>query len=136
MGRKGIYPAPVYEAHFADGSIGRCSFWSPVGKPIDFEHGRRVAAQLWSRPSIDSVALKSQSTARNAASFFETHPPKPVNFGWVEHETIGRVYHLPGSAPIKAARVDARAQCRSALAALRRGDSAAALRILGSATQS
>jgi len=53
-GKAGIYPCPVYEAHFADGTVGRCSFYSPVGKPIDFEHGRRVAAILWARPEGDS----------------------------------------------------------------------------------
>ena len=40
MSNKGIWPPPVYEAHFNDGTVERLSFWSQEGKPIDFAHGR------------------------------------------------------------------------------------------------
>lgn len=46
----GIRPAPVYVATFADGTVGRCSFWSQGGKPIDVAAGRRTAVALWARP--------------------------------------------------------------------------------------
>ena len=42
--RKGLWPGPVYEAHFTDGTTGRMSFWSKAGKPFDFDRGRRVLA--------------------------------------------------------------------------------------------
>ena len=31
--KKGLWPAPVYEAHFSDNTVGRMSFWSRAGKP-------------------------------------------------------------------------------------------------------
>ena len=40
--RKGMWPGPVYEGHFDDGTVGRMSFWSKTGKPFDFGRGRRV----------------------------------------------------------------------------------------------
>lgn len=43
---KGIYPAPVYEAHLSDGTMARLSFFSPKDKPIDFESGRRAADEI------------------------------------------------------------------------------------------
>ena len=47
--RKGMWPGPVYEGRFADGSIGRMSFWSKGGKPLDFDRGRHVVTKchLW-----------------------------------------------------------------------------------------
>ena len=39
---KGMWPGPVYEAHFANGTIRRMSFWSQDGKPYDFARGRKV----------------------------------------------------------------------------------------------
>lgn len=38
--RKGIYPAPVYEAVLSTGEHVRMSFFSRVGKPINFAAGR------------------------------------------------------------------------------------------------
>ncbi len=37
---KSIWPAPVYEGRFADGTVQRMSFYSLAGKPIDFDRGR------------------------------------------------------------------------------------------------
>ena len=37
---KCVYPYPVYEGHFADGSVVRMSFWTPINKPIDFTIGQ------------------------------------------------------------------------------------------------
>ena len=38
---KSIWPPPVYEGRFADGTVQRMSFSSLVGKPINFAMGRR-----------------------------------------------------------------------------------------------
>jgi len=35
-----MYPYPVYEAHFADNTVLRLSFWTPINKPLDFAAGR------------------------------------------------------------------------------------------------
>ena len=40
--RKGMWPGPVYEGHFDDGTVDRMSFWSKAGRPFDFGRGRRV----------------------------------------------------------------------------------------------
>ncbi len=42
--RKCVYPFPVYEAHFDSGRVLRMSFWTPSGKPIDPERGRRLCS--------------------------------------------------------------------------------------------
>ena len=39
---KCIHPHPVYEAHFADGTVRRMSFWQRDGKPWDFDSGQRT----------------------------------------------------------------------------------------------
>lgn len=44
--RKGMWPGPVYEAHFGDGTIGRMSFWSRDGRPFDFNRGRLVCSKV------------------------------------------------------------------------------------------
>lgn len=46
--RKGMWPAPVYEAHFGSGVVVRMSFWSKVGKPLDYGRGRAVCSKLCS----------------------------------------------------------------------------------------
>ena len=39
---KCVHPYPVYEAHFADNTVGRMSFWTKNGQPWDFARGRRL----------------------------------------------------------------------------------------------
>lgn len=47
MARKNsMWPAPVYEAHFADGAVRRTSFHQITGKPFDFERGARVISRI------------------------------------------------------------------------------------------
>lgn len=43
---KALYPIPVYEAHFADGTVRRMSFYQEAGKPWDFERGAQVCASV------------------------------------------------------------------------------------------
>lgn len=50
--RKGIWPAPVYEATFTDFSVHRISFWSRTGKPLDFDTGRKLCSSLVHLPVI------------------------------------------------------------------------------------
>lgn len=54
---RGIWPAPVYEARMSDGELIRMSFFSPLGKPVELERGRRLIlscvpqkAPAWRRP--------------------------------------------------------------------------------------
>ena len=51
--KKCLYPYPVYEAHFADNTVSRLSFWSPRNKPIDFDAGRRICEIIFQRPPVD-----------------------------------------------------------------------------------
>jgi len=113
--KRGIYPAPVYVAEFGDGTMGRASFWSPEGKPIDFERGRRVVATLYSRP--------------DHGHWSRTYPPCVVRRGWVEHPSVGKVEHTPAAvASIK--KPTLAAIMKQARAALESGDSTAALALL------
>ena len=55
MSRNGkcVYPYPVYEGHFADGSVVRMSFWTPINKPFDFTIGQ-IHCELYKlTPVID-----------------------------------------------------------------------------------
>jgi hypothetical protein len=38
----GMWPPPVYVAQFWDGTERRMSFWSPAGKLVDEERGKRL----------------------------------------------------------------------------------------------
>ena len=51
--RKCVYPFPVYEAHFADNTVGRLSIWQPAGKPWDFERARKTLATIYRKPVVD-----------------------------------------------------------------------------------
>lgn len=44
--RKGLYPWPVFEAHFTDGTVTRMSFWSDASKPLDVDMGKRASIKL------------------------------------------------------------------------------------------
>ncbi len=50
--RKCVYPHPTYEAHFADGTVARMSFWSAAGKPWDFNRGWRVLATAYRKQIV------------------------------------------------------------------------------------
>ena len=50
---KCVHPYPVDEGHFADGSVVRMSFWTPINKPIDFTVGQ-INCELYKlAPVID-----------------------------------------------------------------------------------
>lgn len=40
--KKALWPNPVYEAHFSDGTVQRMSFYQTRGKPWDYGRGRRL----------------------------------------------------------------------------------------------
>ena len=52
-GNKCVYPYPVYEAHFADGTVARMSFWTPINKPFDFTLGAAHCELYRLAPAID-----------------------------------------------------------------------------------
>ncbi len=55
MARNGkcVYPYPVYEAHFADNTVTRMSFWTPINKPFDFTRGATHCELYRLAPAID-----------------------------------------------------------------------------------
>ena len=53
---KGVYPAPIYVATFADGATIRMSFWNRVGKPWDIERGRALCRN-WHRTCTGTERL-------------------------------------------------------------------------------
>ena len=64
--RKCVYPFPVYEAHYADGTYARMSVWQQEGKPWDFERFHRVLRQPMAWDFIG--------------------PPAPIVDGYLEHQ--------------------------------------------------
>ena len=52
-GSKCVYPYPVYEAHFADGTVERMSFWTKAGQPFDFVTGRAHCEIATLAPAVD-----------------------------------------------------------------------------------
>lgn len=50
MGNNTLYPYPVYEAHFADNTVARISFWQQAGSPWDFARGRNMLARIYGKP--------------------------------------------------------------------------------------
>jgi hypothetical protein len=122
MSKKGIWPPPVYEAHFSDGAIERLSFWSPDGKPIDFAHGRAVAEALCL--TIWDEARRTWERGPDGAwrARWARDAGRQIVTGYVEHPNIGRVADTPE------ARWQAVAE--GARKALERGESREALAIL------
>lgn len=57
--RKALYPYPIYQGIFPDGTVARMSFWTRAGKPFDFAAGRRAC---------------------------EAHRGMPATMGYVEHD--------------------------------------------------
>lgn len=52
---RSIWPAPVYEGRFADGTVQRMSFYSLAGKPLDFDRGRRGACLRGLQPAASDI---------------------------------------------------------------------------------
>jgi len=50
---KALYPYPVYEAHFADNTVLRMSFWTKAGQPFDFVTGRAHCEIAMLAPAVD-----------------------------------------------------------------------------------
>lgn len=61
--RKCVYPHPVYVAEFEDGTVGRMSFWQPLGKPWNFEHGRSLCEIVWRMPVVTGYVEQNFSGA-------------------------------------------------------------------------
>ncbi len=59
--RKALYPWPVYQAEFQDGTIGRMTFYQEAGKPWDFQRGRRLCQQYWGKPVVAGVVEQNFS---------------------------------------------------------------------------
>ena len=65
IANKGMWPAPVYEAHFTDDTVRRMAFWSKAGKPVDVERGKRLCISVepgkvfsWGIVEIDGKSYK------------------------------------------------------------------------------
>lgn len=77
LAAKGTWPAPVYEAHFSDGTYARQSFWTETGKPFDVDRARGLF-----RPGTPT---REHGITR--PGLFED---KVVVAGYVEHDVPGK----------------------------------------------
>jgi hypothetical protein len=134
--KPGIWPPPTYIATFDDNTVGRISFWSPAGKPVNAANGRRAAGAVFARPDapLTEEGPHAQKLA-NAASFFGTYPPRPIVDGYVDHNgTVTRDPHFaPETAALAAPRANWRHIAQAARLALKLGDTAGALALLAAA---
>jgi hypothetical protein len=122
MSKTSRYPFPVYVATFPNDETARLSFWSPQGKPFDFERGRRAVAACWSRPE-------------GARGFATTYPPRPIIDGHVEwngERHDDPYFHAVVALP-KAKPQNWRKVAQEALAALKRGADTRAIDVLEAA---
>ena len=51
--RKALHPYPVYEAHFADNTVLRMTFWTKAGQSFDFVTGRAHCEIAMLSPAVD-----------------------------------------------------------------------------------
>jgi hypothetical protein len=122
MSKESRYPFPVYCATFADGRVGRLSFWSPQGKPFDFARGRKASAVIYGRPD-NETAMK-------------VYPLADVTAGHVEWngERTADPFFADGTKPVTtAAKVSWKALAAAARALLEAGDTVGALDMLKAA---
>ena len=97
-----LYPYPVYEARFVDGTVARLSFWQETNKPWDFARPRAMLARIYG---------------------------KPVAVGFVEHDVPNqrwmRIADPMAEVDIKPKRGPTAAQLKKLLANVLEGDGAA-----------
>ena len=60
--RKALHPFPVYEAHFADNTVLRMSFWTKAGQPFDFVTGRAHCEIAMLAPAVDGFIEHDDSS--------------------------------------------------------------------------
>lgn len=103
---KGAWPPPVYVGTFANGDVGRASFSSPYGKPLDFAAGRRMVCHLyrdWLHLKFEErTKMQCATYASIAASIerYHTLPPRTdLVSGYVEFD--GQTFPDMFDAPVK-----------------------------------
>ena len=70
--RKGMWPGPVYEAHFGNGRVIRMSFWSRDGKLYDFARGRKVCGLVSKLPLVEPwTAITKGYVVRNGTRYLD-----------------------------------------------------------------
>jgi hypothetical protein len=121
MSKSSRYPFPVYCATFADGRVGRLSFWSPQGKPFDFARGRKASAVIYGRPDNETE--------------MKVYPLADVTAGHVEwqNQCTPDPFFSAESTAKPAAKVSWKALAAAARQLLEAGDTAAALDMLKAA---
>lgn len=100
--RKCVYPHPVYEAHWSDGTVSRLSFWSEKGKPVTGERGRRLvqAPSRWTPTGITRFARYAMGNPYTGGAGNVSAPYTPITRGllsgkrlvrgYVEHDSPGK----------------------------------------------
>ena len=113
--KPGIWPPPVYEAHYSDGSTLRYSFWSPKGKPLEQRsiHERMAARGDMTKGFIEHNGERWECDDWNSRRAPIVAPPKRITAKQAR-ESLGRLLAcLDGSvtdhSQIRAAVVAARA---------------------------
>lgn len=87
--RKGVYPRPVYEAHFDDNTYVRLSFWSQAGKPLAVNRARDMIQALtrWSPAGVTRVAVYGSERGCRVRA-----PYTPIERGLLSGKRLVRGY--------------------------------------------
>lgn len=77
---KSVWPPPVYEGRFADGTVQRMSFYSLAGKSLDFGRGRRGACLRGLAPPATDIVSGHVEMGEDtfADPFFDRSVSQPV----------------------------------------------------------
>ena len=131
---KYLYPFPVFEGHFDDGSVLRMSFYSPAGKPVDHAAGARLVtgvttAQMFQRQIGGKMPTIVNEPVYGPFVRIDGRWRQPalgndrkLISGFVEHPSIGRVaYHADQVAAKRTAKAT-RGALIAAMKALLAGD--------------
>lgn len=80
--RKGVYPRPVYEAHFSDKTYVRLSVWSPAGKPLAVDRARNLINTMtgWTVTHLPTLCRIERGNLTG----------KRLVRGYVEHDVPGQ----------------------------------------------
>lgn len=129
--KNSVWPPPVYEGTFADGSVLRMSFHQKAGKPIDFARGRRLLAA--SGRTLRVPIKGTKFNPRGQQFELKQYDPAPLISGVV---CIGDETHIDPMTDAPAPKVKKPSMAdavKRALRSLESGDAAAAISLLRAA---
>ncbi|MGI9297810.1 MAG: hypothetical protein ACR2QC_07920 [Gammaproteobacteria bacterium] len=88
--RNHVYPFPVYEATFADGTTGRLSIWQQNGKPWSWARHRKVMATCFGK-TVTSGVIHSKGLTAVDPMGSEVAKPRRMNTRTLVRDLVAMV---------------------------------------------